>query len=122
MTDIQPNYAALAKQYNCDYRTVKRYYEAGKKGNSEQIKKRKSSVSPLLDGFEEMIKNKLELSYSASSIYYFIKKKRYKDGYTTVKRFCRNYREKRGKKATIRLETIPVLSAQVDWKECPLQN
>ncbi|EOJ55701.1 hypothetical protein WMM_02772, partial [Enterococcus faecalis EnGen0364] len=22
MTDIQPNYAALAKQYNCDYRTV----------------------------------------------------------------------------------------------------
>lgn len=28
MTDIQLNYAALAKQYNCDSRTVKRYYEA----------------------------------------------------------------------------------------------
>lgn len=81
MTDIQPNYVALAKQYNCDYRTVKRYYEVGKKGNSEQVKKRKSSVSPLLDGFEEMIKNKMELSCSASSIYYFIKKKGYKGDY-----------------------------------------
>lgn len=39
MNDIQPNYAALAKQYNCDYRTVKRYYEAGKKGNIDQLKK-----------------------------------------------------------------------------------
>ncbi|MGC5929967.1 hypothetical protein R3X30_12860 [Enterococcus faecalis] len=25
MTDIQANYATLAKQYNCEYRTVKRY-------------------------------------------------------------------------------------------------
>lgn len=117
MTDIQPNYAALAKQYNCDYRTVKRYYEAGKKGTIDQVKKRKSSVSPLLDGFEEMIRDKMELSCSASSIYYFIKKKGYKGGYTTVKRFCRNYKEKRVKKATIRIETTPGLSAQVDWKE-----
>ncbi|EOV3185284.1 IS21 family transposase [Enterococcus faecalis] len=117
MTDIQPNYAALAKQYNCDYRTVKRYYEAGKRGDIDQVKKRKSFVSPLLDGFEEMIKDKMELSCSASSIYYFIKKKGYKGGYTTVKRFCRNYREKRVKKATIRIETTPGLSAQVDWKE-----
>ena len=27
MTHTKPNYAALAKQYNCDYRTVNRYYE-----------------------------------------------------------------------------------------------
>ncbi|MDN3077109.1 hypothetical protein P0E51_13565 [Enterococcus faecalis] len=32
MTDIQPNYATLAKQYNCAYRAVKCYSEAGKKG------------------------------------------------------------------------------------------
>ena len=62
MNDIQPNYAALAKQYNCDYRTVKRYYEAGRKGNIDQLKKRKSSSSPLLSGFEEIIRDKLELS------------------------------------------------------------
>ncbi|MBU5365173.1 IS21 family transposase, partial [Enterococcus devriesei] len=93
MNDIQPNYAALAKQYNCDYRTVKRYYEAGKKGNIEQLKKRKLSNSPLLSGFEEIIRDKLELNCSASSIYYFIKKMGYKGGYTTVKRYCRHYRD-----------------------------
>ncbi|MGC5929966.1 hypothetical protein [Enterococcus faecalis] len=36
---------------------------------------RKSSVSPLLDDFGETIKDKLELSCSVSSIYYFINKK-----------------------------------------------
>lgn len=117
MNDIQPNYAALAKQNNCDYRTVKRYYEAGKKGNIDQLKKRKPSNSPLLSGFEEIIRDKLELSCSASSIYYFIKKMGYKGGYTTVKRYCRHYRDERVKKATIRIETTPGLSAQVDWKE-----
>ena len=117
MNDIQPNYAAMVKQYNCDYRTVKRYYEAGTKWEVEQIKKRQSSAPLLLSGFEEIIKDKMELSCSASSIYYFIKKKGYQGGYTTVKRYCRNYREKRVKKATIRIETTPGLSAQVDWKE-----
>lgn len=75
MSDIPPNYAALAKQYNCDYRTVKRYYEAGLEGTIDQLRERKTSVSPLLSGFEEIIRDKLELSCSASSIYYFIKKK-----------------------------------------------
>lgn len=117
MNDIQPNYAALAKQYNCDYRTVKRYYEAGTNEKIEQIKKRQSSAPLLLRGFEEIIKDKMELGCSASSIYYFIKKKGYQGGYTTVKRYCRNYREKPVKKATIRIETTPGLSAQVDWKE-----
>lgn len=117
MNDIQPNYAALAKQYKCDYRTVKRYYEAGMNGNIAEVKKRQSTIPPLLSGFEEIIKDKMELNCSASSIFYFIKKKGYKGGYTTVKRYCRNYREKRVKKATIRVETTPGLSAQVDWKE-----
>ncbi|EJF48086.1 transposase IS712A [Enterococcus sp. C1] len=117
MNDIQPNYAALAKQYKCDYRTVKRYYKAGMNGNIAEVKKRQSAIPPLLSGFEEIIKDKMELNCSASSIFYFIKKKASKDGYTTVKRYCRNYREKRVKKATIRVDTTPGLSAQVDWKE-----
>lgn len=40
MNDIQPNYAALVKQYKCDYRTVKRYYEAGMNGNIAEVKKK----------------------------------------------------------------------------------
>ncbi|EDN9897513.1 IS21 family transposase, partial [Listeria monocytogenes] len=37
--------------------------------------------------------------------------------YTTIKRYCRKYREEKVQKATIRIETTPGLSAQVDWKE-----
>lgn len=31
MTGIKPNFADIARRYNCDYRTVKRYYDLGKK-------------------------------------------------------------------------------------------
>ncbi|EAC4365899.1 transposase, partial [Listeria monocytogenes] len=117
MNEIQPNFAALAKQYNCDYRTVKRYYDAGIADSLEQLRKRRTTAPSLLLGFEEIIRDKLELNCSASSIYYFIEKKGYKGSYTTVKRYCRKYREDKVQKATIRIETTPGLSAQVDWKE-----
>ncbi|EAD6889189.1 IS21 family transposase, partial [Listeria monocytogenes] len=112
-----PNFAALAKQYNCDYRTVKRYYEAGLTGDLDKLRERKPSVPPLLHGFEEIIRDKLELNCSAASIFYFLGKKGYKGSYTTIKRYCRKYREEKVQKATIRIETTPGLSAQVDWKE-----
>ncbi|HBM3536149.1 TPA: IS21 family transposase, partial [Listeria innocua] len=38
MNEIHPNFAALAKQYNCDYRTVKRYYEAGLTGDLDKLR------------------------------------------------------------------------------------
>ncbi|EDN8327697.1 IS21 family transposase [Listeria monocytogenes] len=117
MNEIHPNFAALAKQYNCDYRTVKRYYEAGLTGDLDKLRERKPSVPPLLHGFEEIIRDKLELNCSAASIFYFLGKKGYKGSYTTIKRYCRKYREEKVQKATIRIETTPGLSAQVDWKE-----
>lgn len=117
MNEIQPNFAALAKQYNCDYRTVKRYYDAGMADNLDQLRERRTTVPSLLLGFEDIIRDKLKLNCSARSIYYFIEKKGYKGSYTTVKRYCRKYREDKVQKATIRIETTPGLSAQVDWKE-----
>ncbi|EAE2382680.1 IS21 family transposase, partial [Listeria monocytogenes] len=100
-----------------DYRTVKRYYEAGLTGDLDKLRERKPSVPPLLHGFEEIIRDKLELNCSAASIFYFLGKKGYKGSYTTIKRYCRKYREEKVQKATIRIETTPGLSAQVDWKE-----
>ncbi|HFL0076305.1 TPA: IS21 family transposase, partial [Listeria monocytogenes] len=99
------------------YRTVKRYYEAGLTGDLNKLRERKPSVPPLLHGFEEIIRDKLELNCSAASIFYFLGKKGYKGSYTTIKRYCRKYREEKVQKATIRIETTPGLSAQVDWKE-----
>jgi transposase len=117
MNHTKPNYAAMAKQYNCDYRTVKRYYEAGIEGKLKEAKERRNSTPPMLNGFEAIIKEKLQLNCSAKSIFYFLQKKGYSGSYTTVKRYCRAYKEKKKKKATIRVETTPGLSAQVDWKE-----
>ncbi|HDT9679956.1 TPA: IS21 family transposase, partial [Listeria monocytogenes] len=96
---------------------VKRYYEAGLTGDLDKLRERKPSVPPLLHGFEEIIRDKLELNCSAASIFYFLGKKGYKGSYTTIKRYCRKYREEKVQKATIRIETTPGLSAQVDWKE-----
>ncbi|EJN0198342.1 TPA: IS21 family transposase, partial [Staphylococcus aureus] len=39
MKGIKPNYAELGRQYNCDPRTVKKYYEAGKENELERLKK-----------------------------------------------------------------------------------
>ncbi len=108
---VKPNYAALGRLYNCDYRVIKRYYE-------NDIKERKKVVRPsLLDEYKEIINDKLEQCYSASSIYYLLVKKGFKGKYGIVKKYAREYKREQTKKATIRFETNPGLQAQVDWKE-----
>ncbi|EAF7771782.1 TPA: hypothetical protein ACSZA9_14395 [Listeria monocytogenes] len=96
MTDIQPNYVALAKQYNGDYRTVKRYYESGMKGDTNKLRERKIFVSFLLCKLEEIIRDKGAIQLLDSIVVIF--------------------REETVQKATIRMETPLWLSAQADWK------
>ncbi|EKA2552387.1 TPA: hypothetical protein ACSZA9_13075 [Listeria monocytogenes] len=55
------------------------------KGDNNKLRERKTSVSSLLCGLKKNIRDKMELSCSASAIHYFIKKKGYKGSYTTVK-------------------------------------
>lgn len=117
MSETKPNYAAIAKQFNCDYRTVKRYYELGLENKLDNICQSRKTKSTLLDDYIQIINEKLSLGCSGKSIYYFISKKGYEGSYTTVKRYCRKERENKVQKATIRIETSPGLSAQVDWKE-----
>lgn len=117
MSDTKHNFSALAKRYNCDYRKVKRYYELGLENQLDSLKQGRKPKPNLLDDFRELIIEKLSLGCSAKSIYYFICKKGYSGSYTTVKRFCGKEREDKIHKATVRIETSPSLSAQVDWKE-----
>lgn len=117
MSGTKPNFAVLARQFECDYRTVKRYYDLGLEGKLDKLKQRRRPKSTLLDDYKEIIKEKLALGCTAMSIYYLISKKGYSGSYTTVKRYCRKERESSIQKATIRIETSPGLSAQVDWKE-----
>lgn len=116
---IKPNFAALAREYDCDYRTAKaRYTEELNKEEGIIIEKPKRKH--LLDDYEDIIINKLETipGIRAYSIYYFIKtEKKYTGSYETVKNFVRKNKDKRKKPATIRVEPIIGKVAQVDWKE-----
>lgn len=75
MSDTKPNFAALAKRYNCDYRIVKRYYDFGLENKLDSLNQGRKSKPGLLDDFKELIIEKLNLGCSAKSIYYLIYKK-----------------------------------------------
>ena len=117
--NIKPNFAALGREYGCDYRTAKiRYYEElnKEKGIEPEIKIRKHIV----DEYKDIIINKLETipGITAYSIYYFLKvEKDYKGSYESIKNFVRENKDKRKQPASIRVEPIIGKVAQVDWKE-----
>ena len=117
--NIKPNFAALGREYGCDYRTAKiRYYEElnKEKGIEPEIKIRKHIV----DDYKDIIINKLETipGITAYSIYYFLKvEKDYKGSYESIKNFVRENKDKRKHPASIRVEPIIGKVAQVDWKE-----
>ncbi|WP_057521966.1 IS21 family transposase [Staphylococcus aureus] len=118
MKGIKPNYAELGRQYNCDPRTVKKYYEAGKENELERLKKRQQNKkASKLDPFKEIINKKIELGYTAMAIFKYIEKKGYEGKYTILREYCKNKKQNETKKATIRVETNPGIAAQVDWKE-----
>ncbi|HEC2207501.1 TPA: hypothetical protein R1936_001557 [Staphylococcus delphini] len=59
---IKPNDAELGRQYHCDPRTVKKYYEARKENELERIKARKTTKRVLkLRTYKTLIDEKLEL-------------------------------------------------------------
>lgn len=116
--NIKPNYAALARQYKADYRTVKHAYEKAKQVNDNLSEvKQKTIRQSKLDPFKQLIEEKLLLGCSAKSIFKFIEKKGFEGKYTIVREYCKQHKEEKIKKATIRVNHQPGLSAQVDWKE-----
>lgn len=112
---IKPNYAALAKQYGCDYRTVKAAYHEALEGGKRPVQRKKRPSK--LDPYKATIEEKLKDQCSAYSIFKFIEKKGFDGSYSLVKQYCRSFKQEKIKKATVRIEYTPGLSAQVDWKE-----
>ena len=114
--NLKINYSEIAKQYNCDPRTVKRYFE--ERENNPTIRKPRKIVK-VTDGFEKIIEEKY-VNYKAPAIAIFnlLKDKyNYKGSYTSIKRFTRNLKEERISEATLRFETNPGQQCQIDWKE-----
>ena len=110
------NYSKIAKQYNCDPRTVRRYYN--ERDSNPTIRKPRIIVK-VIQGFEEIIEKKyVESGAPAIAIYNFLKERYgYKGSYTSIKTFTHNLKEKIINDITVRFETSPGLQCQVDWKE-----
>ena len=108
---IKPNYSELARRWNCDYRTVKRYFE------QDIVPIRKKLKPSKLDPYRTIIDEKVKIGCTAKSIFEFIKKKGYSGKYTILRDYVNVVKVEENSKATIRFETTPGLQAQVDWKE-----
>ena len=108
---VKPNYAEIARRWDCDYRTVKRYFE------HDVVPIRKITKPSKLDQFKGIIDEKVNIGCTASSIYHFILKKGYKGKETILRDYVRSIKVEGQQKATIRFETNPGLQAQVDRKE-----
>ena len=117
--NIKPNFAALAREYDCDYRTVKKKYEKEQKiENGIEIEEK--IRSHIIDKYKEIIDNKLETipGITAYSLYYFIKnEKGYNGSYSSVRNYVQQNKDKRKQPATVRVDPIIGKVAQVDWKE-----
>ena len=117
MNNIKPNFAAIGRQFGCDYRTVKAAYSELMNAESATLTDMKQSRPSILDDYKQIIDEKLEMQCSAASIFKFIRKKGYPGSYSTVKQYCRHQKSEKIQKATVRVEHNPGLAAQVDWKE-----
>ena len=112
--EMKVNCSKLARQLNCDRRTVSRYVELAKNGK----KPTKRVYQKKTDGFEKIIEEKVKTTAPAIAIYhYLVKNHRYKGSYSTLKRYIHNLNIEKQHNAVIRFETDPGIQAQVDWKE-----
>lgn len=110
--DIKINCAEVARRFNCDPRTVKRYING-----ADPIRKTRTKSS-ILDNYQEIVVDKIDnYGATAKATFHFIQKRGYKGSYNTVKRFVKSHKQEQVKKATVRFETVPGLQSQVDWKE-----
>ena len=112
---IKISYAKVGRMFNCDYRTVKKYYEEA--GDGEEERKPRKKRASKLDKFKPIIEEKVGVGCSYYSIYCLIVKMGYEGKYSNVANYCKQYRDNQVHKATIKYETIPGLQGQVEWKE-----
>lgn len=115
--NIKPNYAALGRKYDMDWRTVKKYHE-GYKGKPHSRDKPSK-----LDLYKNEITDKLAIKrVSVRGVYEFVVKKYGLEtigSYTNFMAYINKHKLKPQDKTQghPRVETLPGVQAQVDWKE-----
>ena len=116
LSEIKPNFSELARQYDLDRRTVKKYYD-GYKGKP----KHRNKPSKLDEHFD-IIKTKLSLKgVNVRAVYEFIVDEIDPDigSYSNFNKYvkAKGLKPKKTEKGHPRFETEMGLQAQVDWKE-----
>ena len=115
--NLKPNYSALAREYGCDRRTVKKYNEGYTGGGKTRNKKSK------LDKYLPTIKEKLQYKgIHLKSVHEYLVDNFGKKNVGTYSNFHTYVTKKKllvnkNQSKTVRYETLPGKQAQVDWKE-----
>lgn len=116
MSDIKPNFSELARLYNLDRRTIKKYYD-GYEG--KPVHRNKASK---LDKYSDIIKQKLAIrGANVRAVYEYIVEEVDSDigTYSNFNKYIKskNLKPQKTPKGHPRYETKPGIQAQVDWKE-----
>lgn len=116
MSDIKPNFSELARTYDIDRRTVKKYYD-GYEGKP----KHRNKTSKLDEHFD-LIQTKLKIRGATVKAVYEYVKSEVDPNIGTYSNFNKYIKSKglkpeKHSKGHPRYETSPGIQAQVDWKE-----
>ena len=116
---IKPNISALARKYNLNRATVKKYYESG--GMPQKMRLKRNSK---YDEYDELIREKMSDSLVKISALYQYMKNRYKDKINFTYSGLKSYIERKGYRNInsnivphVLYETAPGEQLQCDWKE-----
>ena len=109
------NKSALARQYNCCWRTIDKRLNPSKYTKERKIRVYNSILNPYKDIIDEKIENN---NIPATGIYFLLKNKYgYKGKYGIVNKYISEKKKKIISNLTIRFETIKGYQSQIDWKE-----
>lgn len=109
------NKSALARQYNCCWRTIDRRLNPQKYQKNSKIRTYYSKLDPYKNIIDEKLENN---NIPATGIYFLLKNKYNFNGkYGIVNKYVSSKKNNIIKNLTIRFETIKGYQSQVDWKE-----
>lgn len=106
------SYTEIAKKYNIDPRTAKKYANS----DSKPLYRLSVPKPSKLDPYKHLIDLWLEeASYSAVRIHEKLEEQGCDCKYTVVREYVASKKKNLNEKATVRFETVPGLQGQVDW-------
>ena len=106
------NYTEIARKYNIDPRTAKKYAHS----ETRPVYGLNAPKPSKLDAYKDQIGIWLEEApYSSVRILEKLKEQGFEGGETIVRGYVRGKKEQLEEKATVRFETMPGLQGQMDW-------